>query len=76
MFEVPNYLFEPSLLDEYRSWAELLAVSFLNRRWDIVGFWITNGEPLVIGGSLGHGAESKSANITWVIDRGTARDVA
>ena len=67
MFEIRNYHFEPSLFDEYKPWAQTLAVPFLKTKMDILGFWVTNDDPPIIAGVLAEKDEIGPSNITWII---------
>ena len=65
VYEIRNYHFEPTLLEQYKAWAKSEAIPHLSQRMDVVGFWVNtqdapqvNGEPQ---DSLG------SANVTWII---------
>lgn len=64
LFEIRNYHFEPTLFEEYKSWAKDYALPFLDRKLDLVGFWATEGESDVTGVAMD---ELGSANITWII---------
>jgi hypothetical protein len=66
MVEIRNYHFEPTRFDEYKRWAETLAVPYLRTKMDIVGFWVTSDIPPIHGGSLAH-ENVDPANVTWVI---------
>jgi hypothetical protein len=67
MFEIRNYHFEPSRFDEYKPWAESLAVPFLKTKMEIVGFWVTNDIDPIYGGSLPRDESVHPSNITWII---------
>ena len=42
MFEIRNYHFEPAKFDEYKKWAETVAVPYLKGEMEVVGFWVNN----------------------------------
>ncbi len=64
-YEIRNYYFEPSRLEEYREWIRSWAIGYLRDNLDLKGFWINNSEPAQVNGTpmddLG------SANITWIL---------
>ena len=65
IFEIRNYYYEPTLMVEYRKWAEELALPYIRANLDLVGFWVNTDEPTQVGGrpldDLG------SATVTWII---------
>lgn len=65
--EIRNYHYDPSKFEAYRQWALHDAVPFLKANFDVVDFWLDNGEAPELTGkdpmSLKHG----SANVTWII---------
>ena len=65
IYEIRNYHYEPSLLDEYRIWAVEKALPYIRAHLDLVGFWVNVDEAPQIGGKplddLG------SATVTWII---------
>jgi len=65
MYEIRNYYFESSKLDEYREWASALAVPYIRERVDLVGFWIVDDEPPQIEGTPTD--ELGTATVTWII---------
>lgn len=67
MVEIRSYHFAKDRLEEYRRWARDVAVPHLKTRMDLVGFWIDNGMPPIVGGSLPREPDSRIANVTWVI---------
>ena len=67
MFEIRNYHFEPSKFDEYKPWAESLAVPFLKSKMEIVGFWVNNEMAPMYGGSHHQDENVSPANITWIL---------
>lgn len=68
MFEIRSYHFEPTRFDEYKTWAEMLAVPYIRTRMKLVGFWVSNGMEPEYGGSLPRDENIRPANVTWVID--------
>jgi hypothetical protein len=80
--EVRNYHFRPDLFEDYKAWAKDLALPYLGKRMDILGFWVNSADaPQVSGAPLD---DLGSANVTWVIrwrdvahrDKGWAEAVA
>ena len=65
IFEIRNYHYEPTLMNEYRKWATELAVPYIRENLDLVGFWVNLDEHAQIGGQpldkLG------IATVTWII---------
>ena len=65
IYEIRNYFYEPTLMKEYRAWAEGGALDYIRANVDLVGFWVTNDEPNQVAGKplddLG------SATVTWII---------
>ena len=51
MYEIRNYYYEPTKMVEYRQWASDFAVPYIRQAVDLVGFWITNDEPVQISGA-------------------------
>ena len=65
IYEIRNYHFAPDLIEDYKTWARELAIPYLSRQVDVVGFWAdcgieteVRGEPL---DKLG------PATVTWII---------
>ena len=65
IYEIRNYHFDPERFEDYKKWAKELALPYLDRELDLVGFWANldadnqvTGEPMDKMGS---------ANITWII---------
>ena len=65
IFEIRNYHYEPSLINEYRTWATDRAVPYIKDHLDLVGFWVNVDEPAQIGGKPLD--ELGSATVTWII---------
>jgi len=65
LIEVRNYHIQPSAFDVYMEWARTIAVPFLKRNYDVIGFWVNSedkpeiarGEPDPLG----------SSNVTWIV---------
>ncbi len=76
MFEIRNYHYDPAKFAAYRTWAIDDAVPFLKSHLDVVGFWISNGEPSEITGRDPAPHKHGSANVTWILrwDSKQARD--
>lgn len=65
IFEIRNYHFEPSLMQEYKQWAVAEALPYIRENFDLVGFWVkTDDTPEVAGKPLD---ELGSATVTWII---------
>ncbi len=64
IYEIRNYHFEPTLFEDYKSWARDKALPFLSRELDLVGFWVIEGDSEVTGEPMD---AMGSANITWII---------
>jgi hypothetical protein len=65
IYEIRNYYFEPSRLDEYKAWAKNKAMAYLKRNLNVLGFWAnTHQKPEVSGRDMD---ALGSANITWII---------
>jgi hypothetical protein len=65
IFEIRNYHFEPSLMQEYKQWAVARALPYIREHFDLVGFWVrTDDAPEVAGKALD---ELGSATVTWII---------
>ena len=67
MVEIRSYHFAPKRFDEYKKWAETLAVPYLRSKMDVVGFWLQSDIPPIYGGSLPRDESVTPANVTWVI---------
>ncbi len=67
MFEIRNYHFEPTKFDEYKKWAETLAVPFIRGKMDVVGFWLNNEMAPEYAGSFPQDEKIGTANVTWII---------
>ena len=67
MFEIRNYHFEPTKFEEYKKWAETLAVPYIKGKMQVVGFWVNNEMAPIYGGSLTQDKNVRPANITWII---------
>ena len=65
MFEIRNYHFEPTLLDEYKDWARVRALPYLKKNLDVVGFWVNSDVKPEISGTPQD--DLGSANVTWII---------
>jgi hypothetical protein len=65
VFEIRNYHFDPELVGEYEAWARDIALPFIRKKVDVVGFWVDAGlDPQINGAPLD---EMGSANVTWII---------
>lgn len=65
VFEIRNYHFDPELIGEYEAWARDIALPFIRKKVDVVGFWVDAGiDPQINGAPLD---EMGSANVTWII---------
>ncbi len=76
IYEIRNYHFEPSRFDDYKAWAKNVAMPYLQRELDLIGFWVNSDIPGEVNGAPQD--ELGPANITWVIawpDKAT-RDAA
>ena len=67
MFEIRNYHFDPARFDEYKKWAETLAVPYIKGRMDVVGFWVNNELAPEYGGTAPRDEKVSPANVTWII---------
>ena len=67
LYEIRNYNFEPARIDEYRTWAETLALPRLKQEMDIVGFWINNDMEPEYSGSNPKPDVLGPATVTWII---------
>ena len=67
MIEIRNYHFDPELFDEYKPWAKSLALPYLRKKMDLIGFWVTNDEPVELKGSRVPDDMTPPSNITWAI---------
>ncbi len=67
MIEIRNYHFDPERFDEYKPWAKSLAEPCLRRHMDLIGFWLTNDEPVVRKGPRVPDNMTPPSNITWAI---------
>jgi hypothetical protein len=65
IFEIRNYHFEPSLMQQYKQWAVAEALPYIRERVDVVGFWVNTDEPPEVGGKALD--ELGSATVTWII---------
>ena len=65
IYEIRNYYFEPTLIDAYEKWVTTLALPYMRKHLDLVGFWINIDEPPQVTGKPLD--ELGSACITWVI---------
>ena len=65
IYEIRNYHYEPSLMEEYRRWAKDLAVPYIRENVDLVGFWVNLDEPPQISGKPHD--ELGCATVTWII---------
>ena len=50
IYEIRNYHYEPSLINEDRGWATDRAVPCIKERLDLVGFCVSVAEPEQTGG--------------------------
>lgn len=66
MFEIRNYHFPPANFGEYKAWAESLALPYIRRKLDVVGYWVDNGMAAEYSGSLPKEENAARANITWI----------
>ena len=65
IYEIRNYYYEPSLLEDYRRWASGDAIDYLRDHLDVVGFWISGDVPVEVRGAPTD--ELGTANVTWII---------
>ncbi|MFT4714564.1 MAG: hypothetical protein ACJAVI_001654 [Candidatus Azotimanducaceae bacterium] len=67
MFEIRNYHYEPTKFDLYKTWAIKEAVPHIKAKFDLVGFWMDNGNKPELKGSDPVPHKHGPANITWII---------
>lgn len=65
IYEIRNYHYEPSVIEQYRAWAFGKALPYIRAHLDVVGFWVNVDEPPRIGGKPLD--ELGSATVTWII---------
>ena len=65
IYEIRNYHYEPTQMQNYQNWAKESALPYIRKHLDLVGFWVnTNDKPEVSGkpqDDLG------TATVTWII---------
>ena len=65
--EIRNYHYEPTLMAEYRDWATKLALPYIRRHLDVVGFWVNLDEaPQITGSPLDEPAKVLKAGVHGV----------
>ncbi len=65
LVEIRSYHYRSQELSNYRQWARDHALPYLKQQFDLVGFWIDNGEPAEV---LDEPLDKLGpANITWII---------
>ena len=76
LYEIRDYHYRADLFEPYKQWAEQLAVPVLKEKLDVVGFWISSGEPPEVRGTDPIDTPIGYANVTWIIrwDSKAARD--
>jgi len=67
IFEIRDYHYRRDIFDEYKRWAEELAVPVLKKHMDILGFWIDSGEEPEITGTDPFESPIGVAHVTWII---------
>jgi hypothetical protein len=65
IYEIRNYHFEPSRFEDYKAWAKNVALPYLQRELDLIGFWVNSDIPGEVNGAPLD--ELGPANITWII---------
>ena len=65
VYEIRNYHYEPSRIEEYRAWAAERAVPYIKDNMDLVGFWINLDEPVEVNGKPQD--DLGTATVTWII---------
>ncbi|MYD98472.1 MAG: hypothetical protein F4X98_13970 [Gammaproteobacteria bacterium] len=65
IYEIRNYHYEPSVIEQYREWAIGKALPYIRAHLDVVGFWVNIDEPPQVGGMPLD--ELGSATVTWII---------
>ena len=65
IYEIRNYHYEPSVMAQYRTWAQKHALPHLRENLDLVGFWVNTDAPAQVGGKPLD--ELGSATVTWII---------
>jgi hypothetical protein len=65
IYELRDYFVEPSAMQAYGKWVSELAVPYIRKHLDLVGFWIATDDPVQVTGAaldpIG------AANVTWVL---------
>jgi hypothetical protein len=77
LYEIRDYTIAAEWFDRYVQWAREHAVPWIAGNLDVVGFWVHQGEPPVVGGSNPVVSPNGQPNVTWILrwpDRAT-RDV-
>jgi hypothetical protein len=64
VFEIRNYHIKPEMLNAYREWATALAIPYLSKNLNAVGFWSMTADAPEIRGEPD---ELGPANIVWMI---------
>lgn len=76
IYEIRNYHYEPTLMAEYKVWAQNDALPYIRDNMDLLGFWINIDEPPQVNGKPQD--DLGSATVTWIIkweDMATRHDV-
>lgn len=66
MYEINNYHFNPDTFQEYKKWVITEVVPFLRANLDLVGFWLDNIEPPILGGPGHKEHDLGPVNSTWI----------
>jgi len=67
MYEINSYHFSAETFDEYKKWVINEVVPFLRVNFDLVGFWLGNIEPPVLGGDQLMEPPLGSVNSMWIV---------
>ena len=66
-YEIRDYHYRRDIFQDYKRWAEQLAVPVLRKHLDVVGFWLDSGSTPEITGSDPIESPIGSATVTWII---------
>tara|TARA_B110000908_G_C10051495_1_gene356400 strand:+ start:423 stop:770 length:348 start_codon:yes stop_codon:yes gene_type:complete len=72
--EIRDYTIERDWLEEYKDWAEKMAVPWLKKNMDVIDFWVDDEIEAELDGSDPRISPHGQPNVCWIIRWGSKED--
>ena len=67
IYEIRDYTIESEWFDAYKEWAKDIAAPWLKENFEVIDFWMDEGEPPEVSGSNPIVSANGQPNVTWII---------